>query len=707
MGDRTDPDEATLTPPLVRATGWPASFSQDAGDTVRRAVMNQRHRELDGAASDSMRYGGVLPYDDEIDYYQYAHCTIDDDEYVCNVANGPDTGNVTSPTDAGQVIWVRVQGENNAPGAPSQPTAVASNGQLIFTWNCPLDGGSQITEFTAQWRAAGGTFASVTTTIPRLVLTGLTNGTTYEVQVTATNSIGTSPSSPIGSGTPVAAVPAGGATMALRATAGDTEVDLDWLEPHNGGDPISEYRIQWREHTQAYTTGRQITATTTTATVTGLTNGTEYFFQVIPVNGQGAGPASNEASATPEVSTPDEAIPDRAAAPTGTAGQGEILWFVNPPSDNGAEITSYDFRFRAEGTPTWTTRTISAPVRTETGLTNGTTYEAQFRARNSVGTAADWSPSGTATPVAEVPDRVAFVGLVNSASGMIAAWGEPEANGTPVTGYEVEWDDDSGFGSSDTANVSGTSRTITGLSEGTTYYVRVRARSAAGNGPWSPASSLSFDDGRNRPGQPPAAPVGDTDIPERGIRWTWGIPRDNGARITGFDLQWREITDPWSGNIESASGTSYVLTGITPGTTYEARVRAVNSEGSGGWSETGMAEGGYGEMTDTLIYANTGGESIGATTTVTITLTEDRDNYDAFIFFCSEGGNLRFFETTPILRTAFENTVNAEILIASASGQSLLKAVGTSGARGLSFRSAQSGQTTNLYGVLGRTYARP
>ena len=70
-----------------------------------------------------------------------------------------------------------------------------------------------------------------------------------------------------------------------------------------------------------------------------------------------------------------------------------------------------------------------------------------MRTRNSVGTQSSWSPSGQATPQADVPDRVAFVGLVNAANGIQSSWGAPEANGSPIIGYDVQIDDNSGFSS--------------------------------------------------------------------------------------------------------------------------------------------------------------------------------------------------------------------------------------------------------------------
>ena len=134
--------------------GWPANFSADAGDTPRRSVMNQRFREQDGAVHDGIVYG-VLPYDADIDYVQYAKVGVGTSIYVAQVANGPDTGNVTDPSSAGQTVWITVAGSISTPNAPAAPTATEHNGRLDFSWNCPRDNGAEITAFDFQWRVTG------------------------------------------------------------------------------------------------------------------------------------------------------------------------------------------------------------------------------------------------------------------------------------------------------------------------------------------------------------------------------------------------------------------------------------------------------------------------------------------------------------------------------------------------------------------------
>ena len=89
-----------------------------------------------------------------------------------------------------------------------------------------------------------------------------------------------------------------------KATAGDKQVVLTWTTPANNGSAITSYA--YRDSTvganKKWSAWQDITgsgATTTTHTVTGLTNNTAYWFQVRAKNGVGAGAASDTVSATP------------------------------------------------------------------------------------------------------------------------------------------------------------------------------------------------------------------------------------------------------------------------------------------------------------------------------------------------------------------------------------------------------------------------
>ena len=93
-----------------------------------------------------------------------------------------------------------------------------------------------------------------------------------------------------------------GAPTSLMAAAGNALVVLSWTAPaYNGGSAITDYAVQFSSNSGAtWTTFADGTSTATTATVTGLTNGTTYVFRVAAVNSVGTGPyATTSGSATP------------------------------------------------------------------------------------------------------------------------------------------------------------------------------------------------------------------------------------------------------------------------------------------------------------------------------------------------------------------------------------------------------------------------
>lgn len=93
-----------------------------------------------------------------------------------------------------------------------------------------------------------------------------------------------------------------GAVENLNATPDDTEMALAWDVPSDtGGRDVSDYIVRYRVNGDTdWITFSDGTSTSTSATVTGLTNGTSYDFQISAVNAQGEG-ATSETTATPAV----------------------------------------------------------------------------------------------------------------------------------------------------------------------------------------------------------------------------------------------------------------------------------------------------------------------------------------------------------------------------------------------------------------------
>ena len=128
-------------------------------------------------------------------------------------------------------------------------------------------------------------------------VTGLTNGKTYGFRIRAVNTAGNGrPSAEIRVTLRQAPLKPTGVT----ATPGNGQVTLAWNNPDNA--TISKWQYQQKQGDGSYGPWMDIpdsTATTTSHTVTGLTNGVAYSFRIRAVNAGGNGAPSDAVTATP------------------------------------------------------------------------------------------------------------------------------------------------------------------------------------------------------------------------------------------------------------------------------------------------------------------------------------------------------------------------------------------------------------------------
>ena len=193
------------------------------------------------------------------------------------------------------------------------------------------------------------------------------------------------------------------APTGLSATPGDTTVTLSWTAPtNNGGSALTGYNLYQGTSPggEDYSTAVNGVSliTTTTYTVTGLTNATKYYFTVKAVNAIGSSAASNEAWATPAATVPSA---PRNVVATGADASAVITWSA-PTSPGGSNITSYtvtasDSTSSARGgqSCTWSTGPLTCTV---SGLTNGDSYTFTVTATNSLGTSVASSASNAVVP---------------------------------------------------------------------------------------------------------------------------------------------------------------------------------------------------------------------------------------------------------------------------------------------------------------------
>ena len=540
--------------PSVKATG--ANVGRVAGDILSSSVLSGN------IAWSGMTAGGGTPFSgaytlNGIDGASFSAFQIHTDGTLGG--RFPSTPWVTGNSKLpGFGIAVDMPHYLRIAGAPAGLTAFAGNAQVTLTWTAPTDnGGSPVTHYEVENGAAWINVGNVLT----YDSAGLTNGTTYTFKVRAVNSAGEGPAAVV-TATPSATATAPGAPAGLTASAGDTQVTLTWTAPtDNGGSPVTHYEIEngaavW------INVGNVLTFDSV-----GLTNGTTYIFKVRAVNAIGEGPAA-VVTATPVATA---TAPGAPASLIASAGDAQItLTWTAPTSDGGSPVTHYEVEKGAAWINVGNVLTCDS-----TGLINGTTYTFKVRAANAIG--AGPAAVVTATPVATATAPDAPASLIASAGDaqITLTWTAPTSDGgSPVTHYEVE----KGAAWINVGNVL--TCDSTGLINGTTYTFKVRAANAVGVSPAAVVTATPVA-GATAPGAPAGltATAGYTQV-----ALTWTTPSDGGSPVTRYEYAYGTSANPTNWARISGSGattTSFIVTGLTNGTTYYFKVRAVNIAGNG------------------------------------------------------------------------------------------------------------------------------
>ncbi len=187
------------------------------------------------------------------------------------------------------------------------------------------------------------------------------------------------------------------------ATAGNRQVVLRWTDPGNAS--ITRYEVR---HGKTGARGSAVWAAiagagTTSYTVTGLDNGSEYSFKVRAVNTAGNGAATDWVTATPTAPANPTRRPTKPTGLTATAGNARVVLRWADPND--ANITGWQVRHGKVGASLGSWSGIagsgaSTTSHTVTNLENGAAYRFLIRARNSAGNGPA-SDEVTATPTAQ------------------------------------------------------------------------------------------------------------------------------------------------------------------------------------------------------------------------------------------------------------------------------------------------------------------
>jgi len=448
----------------------------------------------------------------------------------------------------------------DVPAVPAAPTATAGITSATVSWVAPANNGSAITGYTVTPYKAGvaQTPVSYDASATTRTLTGLTAGSSYTFTVAATNATGTS--APSAQSTAVTPYALPGAPTITTANAADSAATLTWTTPNSNGSAITGYIVT--PYIGATAQPTQTFSTATTQTVTGLTAGTAYTFTVAAVNQAGTGPASAASSPVTPNSPPSLNFPAPPAGQVGVAysnqltvtdGTSPFSWSVSAGTlPAGLTLSSSGL---LSGTPT-TVGSSTFTVRVVDGSGQSATQSVTLVVTD--------KPAAPAPPTATAGITSATV-----------AWVAPANNGSAITGYVVTPYTAGVAQTPVSYDATATSRTLTGLTAGSSYTFTVAATNANGT------SAPSAQSTAVTPYALPDAPTITTaNAADSAATLTWTTPNSNGSAIAGY------IVTPYIGATAQptqtfSTATTQTVTGLTAGTAYTFTVAAVNQAGTG------------------------------------------------------------------------------------------------------------------------------
>jgi titin len=364
----------------------------------------------------------------------------------------------------------------SVPTAPQSLQTTYSDSQVTLTWTPPSDdGGSTIAEYMVyRSTSPSGPFVNVgNSTTLNYIDSTVSNGVTYWYNVTAVNAEGEGLSSNQVSTTP-ATVPT--APLNPQLTSGDSQLSLSWETPiDDGGSAVLRYRIL-RSQSPGGPYTNIVNVTGLSYLDTGLTNGLEYYYVLIAVNGEGDSVASVEISAVPLT------IPTSPQTLTATYTNPKVTLSWNAPSDDGGStIILYKvYRSTTSGGPYNNIANISVLTYDDLSTTKGPTYFYTVSAENILGESSKSNEVFIATLTKPGPPESLFASL-DANNHVALSWSSPsDTGGLSILGYQVYRSLASGGPYTLIAVINSLSHTDDTVEPGTTYFYVVRAVNALG-----------------------------------------------------------------------------------------------------------------------------------------------------------------------------------------------------------------------------------
>ena len=461
----------------------------------------------------------------------------------------------------------------------------------------------------------------------------------------------------------VALVPPTDVTAVAQVGSAGSAI-VSWTAPgYNGGSAVTNFTVTTTDVTQDSQSSSTCSTPLDSCTVTGLTNGDFYVFQVTATYGSATSPSSE-----PSNSVRPSNVPGSPTNVVATAYNSSALVTWQPPSSNGGlPVTSYTVTASPGGLTCSTSAALACAI---TGLSNGVPYTFTVTATNGNGPSTPSAASSPVTPI-EIPGAPVSVTASVGNGAAVVSWLAPAPNGSSaITGYTVT----ASPGGQTCATTGATTCTVIGLTNGNSYTFTVTATNAVGTGPASQASNPVVA------ASSPIAPTGASAVVASltSANVTWTAPSSNGGSpITGYTV----TASPGGRTCTTTGALTCTVTGLTTGTSYTFTVTATNALGI---SSPSPASNGVAPAT--VPGAPTGVNAMGGNLQATVTWVAPSSNGGSAItgytvtsspggFTCTTTGATTCIETGLVNGTSYTFKVTATNAVGTGSASSASSAV--------------------------------
>ena len=356
-----------------------------------------------------------------------------------------------------------------------------------------------------------------------------------------------------------------------------------------GGGTVTDRGICWSTSHNPTTNGSHVSGGqglgSFSCNMTGLTAGTTYYVRAYAVNSAGTAYGNEESFET----LPNVSLPTVTTSQVTNIQQTTATGGGNVTSDGGGTVTDRGICWSTSHNPNTNNSHVQASTGgagsftcNMTGLTAGTTYYVRAYAVNSAGTAYGNEVSFVTL---QNPPTVSTVQITNVTQTSATATATV-TSGNNVTERGVCWSTSHNPTTTNGSHASSGSGTgtfsvnITGLTPGTTYYVRAYAINNVGTAYGSevsfPTLSITI---------PTVTTSQVTNITQTSASGGGNVTDTGGASVTERGLCWGMNPNPTTSGTHQSNGNgtgafTVEMTNLTPDTTYYVRAYAVNSVGT-------------------------------------------------------------------------------------------------------------------------------